>query len=213
MKSRGFTLVEVLVALVVLTLMALLAWRGIDTLLRSREIAEQHLALSTRLQTVLTQWERDLLAVQDSGIVPKLAFDGASLRLTRRQPQGLQVVVWTLRDGNLYRWAGPTVLNLADLRDNVQRSQQFVNGDSQRILVLEGVSSWQMYFYRGNSWSNAQSSDSVITPPAPAASGPLGPPGGGQIQTPTGVRMVIEFAPGSALQGKLTKTALLGVQS
>jgi len=202
MKSRGFTLVEVLVALVILTLMALLAWRGIDTLLTSRDIAEQHLERSVRLQTVLQQWEQDLLAAQDSnGAVPELAFDGASLRLTRRQAQGLQVVAWTLREGQLYRWAGPVVQSVADLRASAERSQQFINGDSQRIVVLEGIDTWQMYFYRGNSWSNAQSSGNGSLPPGT-------PP-----QGPTGVRMVIEFAPGAALQGKLTKTALLGAQS
>ena len=210
MKSRGFTLVEVLVALVILTLMALLAWRGIDALLTSRDIAEAHLARSTRLQTVLQQWEQDLLAVQDSSVMPKLAFDGASLRLTRRQEQGLQVVAWTLREGRLYRWAGPVVQSVADLLDSAQHSQQFVNGDSQRIAMLDGVDSWQMYFYRGNSWSNAQSSGSEIDPAA-AASTPLA--SAPQIQAPTGVRMVIEFAPGGALHGQLTKTALLGAQS
>ena len=211
MKSRGFTLVEVLVALVVLTLMALLAWRGIDALLTSRQISEEHLERSTRLQTVLQQWEQDLLAVQDSGTTPALAFDGASLRMTRRQAQGLQVVAWSLREGQLYRWAGPAVQSVPDLLQSVQRSQQFVNGDSQRITMLDNVGSWQVYFYRGNSWSNAQSSDGVAPPPAAASSTPL--PNLPQTQVPAGVRMVIEFAPGNALQGRLTKTAMLGAQS
>lgn len=193
MKSRGFTLVEVLVALVILTLMALLAWRGIDTLLTSRDVAEQHLEQSTRLQTVFTQWEQDLFSMQDSGAMPALAFDGASLRLTRRQEQGLQVVAWTLRDGRLYRWAGPTVRSVKDLLASAERSAQFVNGDSQRLTMLEGINNWQMYFYRGNAWTNAQSSE-------------------GNSLAPTGVRTVIEFAPGGPLQGKLTKTSMLGAQ-
>ena len=65
-RARGFTLVEVLVALVVMATMAGMAWRGIDALVRSREIAQVRLANTARLQTVLAQWEVDLRAVQDS---------------------------------------------------------------------------------------------------------------------------------------------------
>ena len=50
--GRGFTLVEVLVALVVMATMAAMAWRGIDALVRSREIAQVRLAQTARLQTV-----------------------------------------------------------------------------------------------------------------------------------------------------------------
>ena len=209
-KSRGFTLIEVLVALVILSLMALLAWRGIDALLKSREIAQSSIERSSRLQTVMQQWEQDLANVQDSQVVPALVFDGASLRLTRRQPQGLQVVAWTLRDGTLYRWAGPLVQNVTALQDSVERSQQFVADDSQRVTALQGVNNWLMYFYRDNAWSNAQSSAGTVASPAPTASAPQVV---NQNQLPTGVRVVIEFGPGSGLQGTLTKTTLLGAQS
>ena len=63
--SAGFTLVEVLVALVVMATMAAMAWRGIDALVRSRETAQGHLAQTARLQTVMAQWELDLRALQD----------------------------------------------------------------------------------------------------------------------------------------------------
>ena len=75
--TRGFTLIEVLVALLVMAIMAGMAWRGIDVLVRSRDSAETRLAQTARLHTVLAQWEADLRAVQDShSLVEPVAFDG-----------------------------------------------------------------------------------------------------------------------------------------
>jgi general secretion pathway protein J len=41
--ERGFTLVEVLVALVVMAVLASMAWQGIDGIARSRTIADERL--------------------------------------------------------------------------------------------------------------------------------------------------------------------------
>jgi general secretion pathway protein J len=208
-RAPGFTLVEVLVALVILAVIAIMSWRGIDTMLRSREISQSSLVQSERLQSVLVQWEQDLRSVQDSGRVDALAFDGNSLRLTRRQPEGLQVLSWTLREGRLYRWAAPAATTVGALDQAWTRSQQPLTEADQPLLMLEGVESWQMFFYRGNAWSNAQSSDDVQTPSS-AASGVL--PGTRRV-LPGGVRMVLQFAPGSGQGGPLTRQVLLGPQS
>lgn len=201
---RGFTLIEVLVALLVMATMAVIAWRGIDALLKSRDIAQTHLDRSALLQTVLAQWELDLRALQDSQVVEPLSFDGASMRLTRQQPLGLQVVAWTLRDGRLYRWEGPVQQSVAALQQSFEQSQQFLAQDSRRLLMLEDLDGWQLYCYRGNSWSNCLSSDNV-TPPQ--AGGPQ------RAQLPTGVRMVLEFAPRSGFAGPLTRQIIVGPQS
>ena len=213
-SSRGFTLVEVLVALFILALMALMAWRGIDALVSSREVAQTHLDGSMKLQTVLQQFEQDVQAVRttapDASSTQALSFDGASLRVIRRQPDGVQVVAWTLRQGRLYRWAGPIVQAQADLQASLQQSSQLDERDGRLILVSEGLIDWQIYFFRGSSWSNAQASDDVqaADPPASAPSGPIQAQ---QVQLlPTGVRVVLSFAPESGQQGRLTKTVVVG---
>ncbi|MET0517688.1 MAG: prepilin-type N-terminal cleavage/methylation domain-containing protein [Burkholderiaceae bacterium] len=221
---RGFTLIEVLVALLVMTLMAVMAWRGIDALLKTRDIAQASVEQGTRLQTVIAQWEQDLQMLQDSGVADALSFDGASLRLTRRQAQGMQVVAWTVRDGRLYRWQSEPVQTLAALDDALQRSLQFSAGDTRRLSALEGVSGWQMYCYRENSWSNCQSSgDSVAAaPPAAAPSTPAGPAAPGapaaapRQALPSGLRMVLQFdasaGASGGYQGALTREVMLGAQ-
>ena len=214
-SSRGFTLVEVLVALFILALMALMAWRGIDALVTSREVAQTHLDGSMKLQTVLQQFEQDVQAVRTtppdaSTTTQALSFDGASLRVIRRQPDGVQVVAWTLRQGRLYRWAGPIVQAQADLQSSLQQSSQLDEKDGRLILVSQGLIDWQMYFFRGSSWSNAQASGDVqaAEPPASAPSGPV--QGDQVLQLPTGVRVVLSFAPESGQQGRLTKTVVVG---
>ncbi|MDN3921150.1 PulJ/GspJ family protein [Roseateles violae] len=225
-RSTGFTLVEVLVALVIMATMAMLAWRGIDALLRTRDIAQANLDHSTRLQAVMGQWEADLRALQDSGVVPALAFDGANLRLTRRQPQGLQMVVWSVRDGGLHRWAGPVQQTVAALQDSFLRSQQLPPppDQPQPLRTLDGVVGWQVFFYRGNGWSNAQSSgdligsSSVVTPATPPASGASAPGPGApaqqqRIALPSGVRMLLQFdADSSGFAGPLLRQIVLEPQ-
>ncbi|HLO95367.1 MAG TPA: prepilin-type N-terminal cleavage/methylation domain-containing protein, partial [Burkholderiaceae bacterium] len=181
--APGFTLIEVMVALVVLSVMTLMGWRGIEAMLRTREIAQANLETTARLQTVLAQWEQDLQQLEegrDSG-VDALSFDGATLRITRHRPEGLQLVAWGVRDGGLYRWESRIARTRAELQSAWAQSQQALVLDNRRLKALDGVQGWQMYFYRGNSWSNAQSADDVEKDGAPA------PPGGkGGTGTGTG---------------------------
>nr|WP_295079622.1 prepilin-type N-terminal cleavage/methylation domain-containing protein [uncultured Roseateles sp.] len=212
-RDRGFTLVEVLVALVVMATMAIVSWQGLDALMKSREIAQTHLDQSMRLQTVVAQWEQDLRSVQDVSLVDALSFDGASMRLTRQQPEGVQVVVWTVRNGALYRWEGLPVQTNTALQESYQRSQLNINQDAGQLRALEGVTGWQLYFFRGNSWSNAQSSGNVAAPSPPASgsgNGQAGPVSQRQ-QLPSGVRMVLQFGPGSGFSGPLTRQVMLGL--
>lgn len=213
MKTRGFTLVEVLVALVIMATMAVMSWRGIDALLKSRDIAQTHLDQTVRLQTVLAQWEQDLGSLQDSRVVPPLSFDGGSMRITRQQPLGLQVVVWTVRSGHLMRWEGPTVQTVAALQESFQRSQQLLTQDDVQLKALNGVNGWQVFYYRENDkgWSNAMSSGDVA-PSAPAASGVPGT-GTPRAVLPSGVRIVLQFGPGSGFNGPLTRQIVLEPQS
>jgi general secretion pathway protein J len=196
--SRGFTLVEVLVALVVMATMAGMAWRGIDALVRSREIAQVRLAQTARLQTVLAQWEVDLRAVQDShSIVAPLSFDGGNLVLTRQAPAGLQVVVWSLREGSLWRWESPALRTVQDLEDQRQRGLQQLAQRNPALRAFDGVAAWQFYCFWGNAWSNCQSTGSA------ANAGPVNPRSA--TQPPSGLRIALQFAEGSGLAGTLTR--------
>jgi general secretion pathway protein J len=124
----------------------------------------------------------------------------------------MQLVAWTLRSGRLYRWEGPTVQTVAALEQSFQRSQQLQSLEGAQLKTLEGLAGWQLFYYRGNGWSNAMSSDDV----QPASAAPVGPgasaPGPARAVLPTGIRMVLQFGAGSGFNGPLTRQIVMGPQ-
>lgn len=214
-RTRGFTLVEVLVALLIMAVMAAMGWQGVDGMVRARDISQEASVRTLRLTTVLAQWEQDLASVVDTGgAVPTLACDGAALRLTRRAgagaSSGVQMVTWSLRGNQLLRWASPAVRQAGELQQAWMQSQQLLEQQDGQLTMLEGATDWQLYFFRGNGWSNCQSSDDLAPaaapPPPPAASGasapaPAAPP---RALLPGGVRMVLTLP-----QGTLTRDLVL----
>jgi len=217
--APGFTLVEVLVALVVMSIMAVMAWQGVDGIVRTRNGSQARMEQTLRMNTVIAQWDQDLSSIQDSRILPQaLSCDGATVRLTRRTPDGLQVVAWSLRPedngGTWVRWAGPAVTTTGALQDSWMRSLQLQGGEPGSMRTLQGVSSWKVYFYQGNAWANCQSSgDVVAAPAASAASAASGAASGAaitRVAMPHGVRVVLSFSDSSGVTGDLTRDTLLG---
>ena len=206
-SQSGFTLVEVLVALVLMAVLSGMAWRGLDGISRARDASQSRVDQTLRLNTVLAQWEQDLQSVFDTNIVPALSFDGATVRLVRRKTDGLQVVAWSLREQRWLRWTGPVVTQSAALRESWLASQQLLGDEAAQLRMQDGVTAWQVYFYRGNAWSNAQSSAGTAAP-----SGAAAPPAAARTPLPTGVRVVLTFE-GAGLAGTLTRDLLLGPQS
>jgi general secretion pathway protein J len=170
--GAGFTLVEVLVAMAVMAVLAGLAWRGVEAMLRNRTGTQAAIDEAARLSTVLGQWEIDLAAVYPGDTVPPLQFDGRTLRLTRTAPGGVQVVAWAVHDGAWWRWAGPAVTRADELQQQWLTSQQLLADAPGQLKALDGAEAWQVYFFRGNGWSNAQSTgDQLVRSPASSASG------------------------------------------
>lgn len=218
--ARGFTLVEVLVALFIMAVLSVMAWQGVDALIRTRDGAQGSTETTLRLGTVLAQWEQDLNQIQQSSAAPGLKFDGQSLRLTRRTPEGIQLVLWTRQENTWYRWASPSVTRIADLQEWWIRSQQWSAVGSEALRMLDGVSDLQVYYYQmgDNNWSNAQSTGNVAAPPvAPPPANPGSNPGGEegekpqvggeQEALPLGVRLVLTLPSGTLTRDVLMRTS------
>jgi general secretion pathway protein J len=205
---HGFTLIEVLVAMMIMAILAMMAWQGVDGIVNTRSASQGRLEQLLRLNTVMAQFEQDLQASQDSGALPQNlpSFDGISMRLTRRVPDGLQLVVWSLRGGTWLRWAGPTVTTTRALQDNWLTSQQFIGNEAGQLRTLTGMTEWQAYCYRGSAWSNCQSSAGTTTTG-------VAPAGGTSAVDPLkGVRVVLSFGEGSGFSGSVTREIALGPQ-
>lgn len=216
-RSAGFTLVEVLVALLAMAVLATFAWRGLDGVIASRDANREAIDRTTRLATVLVQWEQDLQSVHDTGVVPAIAFDGQNLRLTRRLDGGVALVVWSLRSGRWQRWVSLPQQRGGALQQAWMASQQFMGDEPGQLNVAEPASDWQVYFWRGSDWSNAQSSGDLVqeaappalpvAPAAPASAASAAAPAAGNAreELPRAVRLVITLR-----GGKLTRDIALG---
>ena len=205
-KQQGFTLIELLIAITLMAVMAGLGWRGLDGLMRSRDINQTRVDQTAVLQTVLAQWRSDLdhmsavPSISDAG----LAWDGQTLRITRRasthkadgSDAGLWVVAWTRRDGRWWRWQSPALQNRRSLLEAWTRAERWgknAGADDQNFETpLVAVDQWQISYFRGNAWTNPLSSASNNA--GSVASNSSNPnPNSNSNSTPDAIRLVIDL--------------------
>ncbi len=202
MKQRGFTLIEVLVALVLVSIMTLMAWRALDGMGRAGELTNSNEQSLQRVQVGLAQWTADLDALIDASVagttsLSSIDFDGQRLRLIRQSSQpnaGVVVVAWTLRHTDTgmawQRWASQPLTDrtalLAAWSAADRWSRTPLAEDEKFVVTLMPVNSWQLIYFRDDAWSNAQSAAGTTTTGASAV--------------PDGVRLVLNLP-----TGKLTR--------
>lgn len=205
----GFTLVELLVALSILAMMALLSWRGLDGMTRAHDQTRQRTDEVLAVQAGLAQWGADLDAIMQVGLLPALDWDGAVLRLTRRNSvddaAGVLVVAWTRRagigqgQGQWLRWQSAPVRLRGDLETAWLQAQAWARNASvaQRTqeVVVAPLDQWQIFYYRNDSWSNPLSGGDVSTVAAILTGNAV----------PDGVRLVLTLPQGQALSGTITR--------
>jgi len=203
-KQKGFTLIELLVAITLMAVMAGLGWRGLDGLMRSRDINQTRVDQTAVLQTVLAQWRSDLdhmtavPSISDAG----LAWDGQTLRITRRASTtlfdggdaGLWVVAWTRRDGRWWRWQSPALQNRRGLLEAWTRAERWgknAGADDQNFETpLVAIDQWQISYFRGNAWTNPLSSASNN---AGSVASNSSNPNSNSNSTPDAIRLVIDL--------------------
>lgn len=231
MRTRGFTLVEMLVAIAVMAVVALLGWQAIDGMQRGRDINRDHAAGLQRLQAATGQWTADLDALIDTGEIRPIEFDGQVLRMTRNDPlqsrldsEGLRVVAWARRDGaggsRWMRWQSEPLRSREALARAWQAGGDWGRGGqaSEGVVDLLPLTDWQIYFHRGGSWTNPQSSignepaasqpaaaETVVNDAAPMVSdeAPPAAPSSRAGPVPDGVRLVLDLGPGLPQGGRL----------
>jgi general secretion pathway protein J len=197
-RTSGFTLIEVMVALLIMAILAALAFRGIDALTRAKTAALAATDRTLKLNTGMSQFDYDVSQIVDSKVLPKpLMWDGASLRFARRTPDGIQLVMWTLQDRRWQRWASGATTHVSELTNAWMQTQQWDAISGSAVTVLSDVDSFQEALCNPNSiatsgcsWNNGGSTSGTVVPPG----------GGTQaIAQPTGVRITLKMADGGEL--------------
>ena len=120
-SPRGFTLLELLVAITVLSIVSMIAWRGLDSLVATRERLEPEVDDVRSLLTAFGQMERDLtqvtnpafLGLTTSPLNIGVADGGQVIELARvaspvaDRATEVQTVFYRVVDGTLVRQATP----------------------------------------------------------------------------------------------------------
>ncbi len=208
---QGFTLIELLVAIAVMALISLMSWRALDGMARTERLTHERADDLLALQAGLGQWAADLDALQESGVVPALDFDGRTLRMTRRdaletatRSPGLRVVAWALQQGQWSRWQANRLQSQEALTqawaDAARWGQRPLPEDGPRQVAVARSERWQVFYFRGDAWTNPLSSDGTTGAGtgSPTANPTL--PG-----LPDGVRLVLTLSPGQTLAGELVR--------
>jgi general secretion pathway protein J len=201
--SRGFTLIELMVAIAAMALLALMSWRGLEGMTRAQAQNRERGDAVLTLQTSLSQWSADLDATVALAQIRAMDWDGRVLRLTRRSTDNavpvVYVVAWTLgadavAGARWRRWQSPGISTRGEWQQAWDRAAAWAqDGSSNEArgadVGLMPLEAWQLYYFRNNSWSPAVGADAL----------------GANTPLPDGVRLVLSLPPGPALSGLLTR--------
>nr|WP_315400379.1 prepilin-type N-terminal cleavage/methylation domain-containing protein [uncultured Duganella sp.] len=212
-RRGGFTLIELLVAISILAIVAVLGWRGLDGIIRSRATLTAQMEQTRGLQLAFAQMQSDCANLATSALVRNRAYlQGELDRLTlvrvvmaENEPTRLQVVAYRVRDGVLTRRESNATRDLLELDALWQAALNDTDTATSVALQADVLSMGERYWIN-NEWRMATG----LTTATPAV------PGGQQGQqvqqaqqtaAPTGLEVSL------ALRGQdvpMIKSFLLG---
>ncbi len=146
--TRGFTLLEMLVAITLLAVIAVIAWRGLDAMIRGRERLTDHDSRLNTLKLLYGQFQADCEHLSSPALLQRSPVElgnGQLLMVRDRRDEGRptqwQVVAYRLDGNTVVRAASPP----ADNRSAVQAAlialrQPDSGGNLARALVGDAQS-------------------------------------------------------------------------
>ncbi|NIF68098.1 prepilin-type N-terminal cleavage/methylation domain-containing protein [Burkholderia sp. Cy-647] len=148
-RARGFTLIEMLVAIALIAVIALLSWRGLDSTIRGRDTISGNLAQTRLLGRYFSQLQFDLLNLVSADEVfgAPLRIHANELVLVRHAgigagPTFVQVVRYQLRGHALLRSASPPLASLAELADALKQMDRFASVTASNDARSMQLSVW-----------------------------------------------------------------------
>lgn len=151
MRRNGFTLIELLVAITILGIVAVLGWRGLDSIVRARVALTNALEQTRGMQLAFAQMQSDCAHIATTGAIGNrdlIQTDDARLTLVRtvvadNQPSRVQVVSYRLNEGVLVRRESAATRDLKEL-DVYWQAAMADTDTSQPVSLQSGVTAMTM---------------------------------------------------------------------
>ncbi len=215
-SQRGLTLIELLIAISILAFVAVLGWRGLDTIVRTRLALNQELEQTHGMQLAFAQLQTDCANVVDAELLDGRApvlIDSNRITLARKiqadgEPTRLQLVTYRLIDGVLTRQESGATRDLRELDLFWQQAAQ-MQSMPQAVKLQSGLRGMQLRVWSddGRGWRNP---DSEIMTGTGVSKGALMHPQAGVTSAGaswSGLEVALSFA---GREASLSKIFLLG---
>jgi general secretion pathway protein J len=213
-RQTGLTLIELLIAITILAVVAVLGWRGLDSIVRSRIALSAEMERTRGVQLAFAQLERDCANIISPEMFPNRApvvAEQQRLVLIRKvfmenQPVRLQVVAYRVRNGVLSRRESRPTRDLGELE-----TAWLINDDSlvkEEVALEAGVSAMTVRVWASNAttWRAVDiNAPQMMTGTAsPATAGSVNPSTTSSLR---GIEISLQL---DATTSPLTKVFLLG---
>ncbi|KVW48269.1 type II secretion system protein J [Burkholderia ubonensis] len=167
-RTRGFTLIELMIAIAILAVVAVLAWRGLDQIMRGRDKVSSAMEDERIFAQMFDQMRIDArrAATDDEAGQPALGVAGNTLQIVRAfdapgAAPRLQVIRYRIAAGRVVRYASPPLADANRLRDTLKNPD--VEGWSA-VALMGGVGAIdaKLYVPRVGWTTNVQTADDAL---------------------------------------------------
>jgi general secretion pathway protein J len=178
-RNRGFTLVELLVAISILAIVAVLGWRGLDTIVRARISLTEQMETTRGMQLAFAQLQSDCEHIAGEEIMLKRPFllatnDRVTLVrtvFTDNEPSRLQVVSYRIIEGTLSRRESTSTRDLTQI--DLLWQAAVTDADTTPPVALQpGVAALSMTTWQNGAWHQGTPPTTTNTNPNPNAPSP-----------------------------------------
>lgn len=213
---RGFTLVELLVAISILGMVAVLGWRGLDGIVRARANLTDQMEVTRGMQLAFAQMQSDCEHLTAAGLVgdrPTLDAGDGRLTLVRtvfleNTASRVEVIAYRLVDGVLLRRESVPTRDLAQL-DILWKAAISDTDTTPPVALQANISAMQMLVWQNGTWRQ-----SVIAQPVSSTAAAMANPvvaaataAAASALVPQGLQVAMQV---DKVEAPMTKSFLLG---